>query len=282
MKRGLTPKGLGAVGSIEAYIDLAARYGFEAIDVRGTELVRWTRVQGIEAARSLLQAQGVRLGAIGMAAEWRNQEAAFRESLGSFALEVSAAAELHARVCYTHLPPSVDEPPARFALAAVRRLRLCADVLADAGMRLALEYVGPHHLRSRFGHPFLWDLESALELIDAIDRKNVGLLIDSYHWHTTGGTAEDILKLDAGHVLHVHLNDAPYVPVPEARDDERLYPGEGTIDLPAFLGALSRIGYTGIIAQEVFTAAPPSGTAEQLAARSKAAYDRVYARAGLL
>jgi sugar phosphate isomerase/epimerase len=94
-----------------------------------------------------------------------------------------------------------------------------------------------------------------LELIADIDspHDNVGLLADSFHWFTTGATAEDMKALRPDQIVHVHINDAPDKPRDEQKDGERLLPGDGVIDLRGFLGALTAIGYAGPVAVETFS-----------------------------
>ena len=52
--------------------------------------------------------------------------------------------------------------------------------------------------------------------------------------------------------MHVHFNDAPNLPPDQIRDDQRLLPGEGVINLTGFLQALAAIGYSDALSVEVF------------------------------
>jgi sugar phosphate isomerase/epimerase len=52
--------------------------------------------------------------------------------------------------------------------------------------------------------------------------------------------------------VHVHFNDAAQLPPEEVRDNERLLPGEGVIDLKGFLQALKKIEYQDALSVEVF------------------------------
>jgi sugar phosphate isomerase/epimerase len=106
-------------------------------------------------------------------------------------------------------------------------------------------------------------------------------LFDAYHWYTNGITVADIEKLRTEQIVHVHINDAPDVPLEEVLDNGRVYPGEGVFDLAGFLQGLQRIGYKGAISQEILTAAPPTDSPESLVQRSKAGFDKVYAAAGI-
>jgi sugar phosphate isomerase/epimerase len=284
MLKGLTRAGIGNVGGLGDFVRLAAKYGFDAVDVGGGELQQLIEQHGAEGAQAWLRETGngrIRIGAIGLSVEWRASEEKFKDGLTGLAAEAKAAATLGCKACCTYILPSTDLPAAHFAVLATRRLRTCAQSLGAYGISLALEFVGPHHLRTRWAHPFLWTLEETLDWIDAIGEPNVGLLFDAYHWYTNELGVSDIHKLRADQIVHAHINDAPNVPVSEVLDNARLFPGEGAIDLTGFLQGLKQIGYTGVIAQEILTQAPPEGTAEQLVSRSQAAFDRVYAAAGI-
>lgn len=278
MLRGVTSAGLGSIESEERMIELAAAYGFQAVDLDAAALIAR---HGVDGARSLLQQHGIVLGAIGLPVEWRTTEEAFRQGLEKLATYAAAAAALGGTSCCTYILPSTDLKPAPFMAQAARRLRTCAQILGAYGIRLGLEFVGPHHLRTQWKHPFIWTLEETLDLIAVIGEPNVGLLFDAYHWYTNELNVADIEKLRPEQIVHVHINDAPDVPVSEAADNQRLYPGEGVIDLAAFLQGLQKIGYTGVVAQEILTEAPSTESPEVLMQRSKAGFDRVFAAAGM-
>lgn len=281
MIKGLTGAGIGNPGTLEQFVTLAARHGFGAVDTDGAEIQRLLDDKGIEETRRFLAAQGIRIGAIGLSVEWRQSEEQFLEGLETLVRDAKAAAAVGCAACCTYVLPSTDENAARFMALATRRLRLIAQLLGAFGIRLGLEFVGPHHLRTAWKHPLIWDMPGMLDWISAIGEPNVGLLFDSLHWHTTYGSYEDILRLRPEQIIHVHINDARAVPIPEVLDNDRLYPGEGAIDLVSFLKGLKTIGYKGVIAQEILSQELSSATPEDLAARSAAAFARVFAKAGI-
>jgi sugar phosphate isomerase/epimerase len=278
MLRGLTRAGLGDIGSDERFIELAAQYGFDAVDADAKGLIDRN---GLEQAKELLQRNRVVIGAIGLPVEWRTTDEAFRQGLPKLAESAAAAAALGCTSCCTYVLPSTDEKPAHFMALATKRLRVCSQILGAYGIRFGLEFVGPHHLRTRWKHPFVWTVDETLDWIDAIGEPNVGLLYDSYHWYTNELTVEDIGKLKPEQIVHVHINDAPDVKVEEALDNGRLYPGEGVIDLAGFLRGLNNIGYKGVVAQEILSASAPTDTPDRLIQRSKEGFDKVFTAAGL-
>jgi sugar phosphate isomerase/epimerase len=262
-------------------VRLAAEYEFGAVDTNGKALRGLIEEHGASAANEYLQELGVRIGAIGLSAQWRNDDGKFRDGLAQLVDDAKAAHQAGCQVCTTFILPSTDQEAAPFMAAATRRVRLAAQILDAYGIRLALEFVGPHHLRTKWNNPFIWTVDQTLEWIDAIGCRNVGLLYDSYHWYTNELGVDDIKKLDKSQIGHVHINDAPPVPVAEALDNDRLYPGEGVIDLAGFLQTLKQIGYDGVVAQEVLTPQPLTESTDSLVRKSKAAFDRVFAAAGI-
>ena len=281
MIKGLTRAGIGQVGSIEQFVHKASQHGFGAIDASGSELRNWTEGAGLEAAKSTLKQNNIIIGSIELPVEWRVDETRFRDGLPQLAQDAEIAATFGVTACCTYVLPSTDLKAAHFMALATRRLRTCADILGEYGIRFGLEFIGPHHLRTQWANPFVWTIEETIDWIDAIGLSNVGLLFDAYHWYTTEAGKADILRLKPEQIVHVHLNDAKHVPIRDLLDYDRVYPGEGVIDLKTFLESLNTIGYKGVIAQEILTQQPPTDTTDELIARSAAGYRKVYAQAGL-
>lgn len=281
MIKGLTQAGVGKVEGIEQFVELAAKHGFGAIDTDGKALIALIEKKGLEEARAFLKEHNVIIGSFGLSVDWRTTDEAFQKGLIQLTQDAQAASALGCNACCTYVLPSTDLNAAHFMALATTRLRLCAQILGAYGIRLGLEFVGPHHLRTQWKHPFIWDQQSTLDWIDAIGEMNVGLLFDAYHWYTNESTVEDVHALKASQIVHVHINDAPDLPISEVLDNGRLYPGEGVIDLTAFLKALKHIGYNGVVSQEILTAQPPVGTPEELVKKSADAYTKVFTKANI-
>jgi len=281
MIKGLSTAGLGQVKNLEELIILASENGFGSVDTSGQELRDLAEEKGLDNAKAFLNEQQVSIGSIGLPLEWRQTEEQFKEGLSILLEDAKIAAEFGCTSCCTYVLPATDYNAAHFMALATKRLRLCAQILKEYGINLGLEFVGPHHLRTAWENPFIWEMQDTLDWIDAIGEPNVGLLLDSYHWYTIEGTIEDLLALRPEQITHVHLNDAKDVPVEEVLDNDRLYPGEGVIDLAGFLKALDKIGYKGSVAQEILTKESLTESAKALAEKSGKAYAKVYAAADL-
>lgn len=279
MLQGLTRAGLGEIANDEQLMELASQYHFQSVDLEAKELV--DRL-GAETAVERLLELNLTIGAIGLPVEWRADEHTFLKGISQLPAAAAAASALGCTRCCTYVLPSTDYPAAHFMAVATKRLRICANILGAYGIRLGLEFVGPHHLRTQWKNPFIWTVDETLDWIDTIHEPNVGLLFDSYHWYTNGLNESDILRLRADQIVHVHINDAKDVPVEDVLDNDRIYPGEGIINLAGFLRGLHQIGYTGPVAQEILTPSIPTDSPDQLAARSRQGFDKVFQAAGLL
>jgi predicted xylose isomerase-like sugar epimerase len=126
--------------------------------------------------------------------------------------------------------------------------------LADAGIRRGLEYIGPKTFWSLERFPSLRGVREARELIAETGARNVGLILDSYHWYTAGESVEDLAGLTDADIVSVDLNDAR---ADRERDeqqdlDRRLPFATGVIDLEGFMGAVHAAGYTGPVKVEPF------------------------------
>ena len=151
----------------------------------------------------------------------------------------------------TYLLPSSEQPKDETRRVWRTRIARCAEVLAKHKVRLGLEFVSPVHLRKRFTYEFIWRMDETLEFAKQCG-PNVGLLVDSWHWHHAEATPKDILAAGLENVVHVQVADAPKLPPEEIRDNERLMPGEGIIDLAGFFQALRKIGYKHGVSPEIF------------------------------
>ena len=134
-----------------------------------------------------------------------------------------------------------------------------AAVLAGQNIALGLEFLGPQQFRPDPNNVWFYNIEGALQVADEVNRaaqtRNVGLLVDCWHWYAGGGTQMDLAAVPLEQIVHVHINDAPTgVQLPDLVDDVRELPGAtGEIDVRGFLSTLRALGYDGPVAVETFS-----------------------------
>ena len=285
MYKALSP---GAVhckpGNLRDAIALAKKHGFGGVEFNPRDVRSIDGEFGAGTVRGWFEEAGVRPAGFGLPVEWRRDEAKWREGLEGLPALARAAASLGCKRCMTWILPSSDdlERDENWAFH-VARFTPAATILADHGISLGLEFIGPKTMREARNHIFIYRMEEMLALGREIG-PNVALLLDVWHWYTSGGTLEALRELKPEQVVYVHVSDAPAgIDVDEQIDNRRALPGEtGVIDIAGFLRALDAIGYDGPITAEPFKAELkelPSDDA-RLEVISKS-LDSIFGRAGL-
>lgn len=94
--------------------------------------------------------------------------------------------------------------------------------------------------RGTFPGYFMCDYDLALDVLDAVDRPNVGLQYDSFHSQEIHGDALDVWDRVKSRVVHVQIGDSP----------GRGAPGSGKVDFAALFAAIDDSGYDGWISAE--------------------------------
>jgi sugar phosphate isomerase/epimerase len=257
LKLCLSPGAIGVTASQTEAIDLAAKYGFEAVDPNAGYLASLSDAQ-LENLLAGLKSKGISWGAAGLPVDFRQDEAKFNEGMAALIKVAPVLQRAGVLRITTWIMPCSKQLTYRqnFELHVVR-LRAAARVLADHGQRLGLEYVGTQSLRDSQKYPFLHTMAETRELIGEIGTGNVGLALDSWHWWTAGDSEADILALKNEDIVLVDLDDAPAgIPKEQQIDSQRELPAAtGVIDVGQFVRAIMMAGYDGPMRAEPFNKA---------------------------
>lgn len=261
----LSPSAIQIDMSWEASAELASRVGFDAIELPAG------MIDGGQAIASTLHRLQLKAGGWSLPTrQWRGSEDDHQNCLSNLPRQARLMQTLNSGPAFTWLQPFSDARSYRENFAwHVQRLKPMADILGEHDCSLAIEFVGPRSVRAGHRFPFIHTMEQTLELCEALGN-NVGLLLDSWHWHTSLSTVEDLRLLTGGQILYVHLNDAPAgVPHDHYQDLSRALPAAtGVIDIGAFFHELRQLNYQGAIVAEPFDASLASMPAEQAAERT--------------
>jgi len=135
--------------------------------------------------------------------------------------------------------PSLDEAAEAFA-------HVC-DMAAAHGLKAHIEFL-----------PFggIPDLATAWAIVQAADRPNGGLTLDSWHFFRSGSDMDMLRAIPGARIHTVQINDAPARPSDDLMHETmngRLLPGTGSFDLPYFLRALDATGCTAPVSVEIFS-----------------------------
>ncbi|XVV08607.1 TIM barrel protein [Actinoplanes sp. CA-131856] len=210
-------------------VDAAAEAGYRYVGLRLTRVTPQEPHYPLATDPALMRTTKVRLAATGI--EVLDIELARispDEDPRDFQRFLEAGAELGARHVICQLPdPDRARKTDRFAL-------LC-EMARPLGLTVDLEF--PSWTETP-------DLQAAVRVLRGAAQSNAGILVDLLHFARSGSSVADLRQLPAEWFHFVHVCDAPPA-VPATNEGlihtarfERLFPGEGGIDIPGILGAL--------------------------------------------
>ncbi|MGE5567857.1 MAG: sugar phosphate isomerase/epimerase family protein [Rhodospirillales bacterium] len=257
------------------FAHLARRTGYGGVDVDLGKAME----EGLDSTRALFMELKIKPAVLPFPVEFRKDEATFQAGLKKLGAAAQFAEAIGCPRMTTWVLSSSALPKPEQRKIHKERFQAAAEVLAKSNVRLGLEFLGPLHIRKSAPHEFIYRMDEMLKLAKECG-PNVGLLLDSWHWHHASATPQDILAAGKQRIVHVHFADAPDLPPEKIRDNARLVPGDGVIDWKGFLGALKQIGYEDGCSPEIFGALrgkPP----EEAARAALAGSLKVMALAGL-
>lgn len=258
----LTPK----VSGIDK-IRLAAKLGFGGVD--------WdlgpAKTAGLDATKALFAELKIKptIANLPMARPlpFAGDGPAFQEGLKALADDAAFISGIGCRKMMVVLPATAPVSKEEYRKTVVERVSAISEVLQKANLRLGMEFLGPLYMRQGPGRdgqprtPFIWTLPETVALAKDCGT-NIGAVLDVWHWHHSGGTVAEILAA-GDRIVHVHISDAKPAPPEDVRDNQRFMPGEGSIDLIAFLQALKKAGYADGVSPEPLGRIPPEMSAEE-------------------
>lgn len=128
---------------------------------------------------------------------------------------------------------------------SVKVLNELCDISAAHNVSLAFEFLG----QTDCSVP---TLDLAADIVREANRKDLGLVIDSFHFYAGGSTFSMIEALDPSLIQIFHINDAEDLPRAELEDRHRLLPGLGILPLREMLSSFRHIGYDKVASVEIF------------------------------
>jgi sugar phosphate isomerase/epimerase len=240
-----------------------AAYGFEAVEIFATRShVDYHDAKSIEQLAGWLSETGLRLHSVhapimesygaadgpGFSTAWGDsarRQAAVRET--EAALRVLERIPAGFVVVHLGTPSSKAQAGDNSRAAAARSLDEIATMADARGARVAVEVI-PNDLSST---------EALVKLIEKdFEGTSVGLCMDFGHAHLLGDVA-DAIELAAEHLITTHVHDN------RGRQDDHLVPYQGTIDWPAALVTMQKIGYDGTYMLELANTGDPASVLEE-------------------
>ena len=160
------------------------------------------------------------------------------------ALFVARRIPIQVLVVHLGLPRTQSSPGDNNRDSARRSVEALQELATPLGVRVAVEVI-PNEL-SRAG--------SLVHFVEEdLDAPEVGICLDFGHAHMDGDLL-DAIETVSGHVITTHVHDN------RGRTDDHLVPFDGTIEWPAAMTAVQKIGYDQTLLFEIASHGSPKDT----------------------
>jgi len=230
---------------IQEDIEIAAECGYHALEIWAGKLDAYLQTHALETLAERMRRFGLAPWCVNSIENITCRDAEGRGELLDELRRTVAVARAIGAPAIVVVPGRRPDSYNRHAAIrdAVEVLRTMSDVSGDVG--LAFEFIG----RPGCSVP---TLDMAVEIVARVDRPNVGMVIDMFHFHAGGSSLDDLHNVPVEKLAVVHLNGCEDRPRDQLTDEHRLYPGEGIIPIASILTALRARGYDGVASVEIF------------------------------
>ena len=128
---------------------------------------------------------------------------------------------------------------------SVRVLNELGDIAEKHNVSLAFEFLGQTDCSVQ-------TLDLCNEIVEKVDRDNIGNVIDTFHFYAGNSTFEAIDAMKPEKLFIFHINDAENLSKEELTDAHRLYPGTGILPIKEIKAHFDKIGYDRMVSIEIF------------------------------
>ena len=233
---------------LETDLRAATSAGFDFLEIWAAKLRAFLTHKSTAELRDLFTQSGISPLSINSIEHVTFRDAQAFESIKQECEELSEIAAAIGCPCIVVVPgPLPKEGVSREAVIeeSTRVLTELCEISTAHNVSLAFEFLG----QTDCSVP---TLDLAAEIVRKVDRRDLALVIDSFHFYAGGSTLEMIEALDPQLIQIFHINDAEDLPHNELEDRHRLLPGLGILPLREIVSAFRRIGYDKVASVEIF------------------------------
>jgi len=232
---------------LETDIKAAQEAGFDLIEIWAAKLREFLKTKTVRDLKNLLTEAKIEPYSINSIEHitFRNAEdyekiKAETEELSSIAGEIGCP---YVVVVPGKLPENATKE--EIIEESVRVLNELADIAEKHGVSLAFEFLGQTDCSVQ-------TLDLCNEIVEKVNRKSVGNVIDTFHFYAGNSTFEAIDKMNPDKLFIFHINDAENLPKENLTDAHRLYPGQGILPIKEIKAHFDKIGYDRMVSIEIF------------------------------
>ena len=229
-------------------LQAAKEAGFDYLEIWAAKLRHFLKEHSTAELKNLFSASGLSPLSINSIEHITFRDAAAYDAIKRECEELSSIAAAVDCPCIVVVPGRLPKSGARreqVIAESIRVLNELCDIAAAHNVALAFEFLG----QTDCSVP---TLDLAAEIVREVNRKDLGVVIDSFHFYAGNSTMAMIESLDPEMIRIFHINDAEDLPREQLEDRHRLLPGLGILPLQEMLSSFRKIGYDKVASVEIF------------------------------
>lgn len=255
---------------LETDIKAANAAGFELLEIWAAKLREFLKTKTVADLKTLLDENNLQPYSINSIEHITFRNAEDYQKIKAECKELSAiAGEINCPnvvVVPGKLPENASEE--EIIEESVKVLNELADIAENHNVSLAFEFLGQTDCSVQ-------TLDLCKKIVEKVDRKNIGLVIDTFHFYAGNSSFEAIETLNPDKLFIFHINDAEDLPKEKLTDAHRLYPGEGILPIKEIKKRFDLIGYDKMVSIEIFRPEYWNEDPFEVARKAKAATENV-------
>ncbi|MCA9175009.1 MAG: sugar phosphate isomerase/epimerase [Planctomycetales bacterium] len=283
MYRSLNLKVLGATGRQSELLESALTHKFKGIDVDVEAVARRQTMETLPRTRQMFDSARLHMDCFPLPIDWQAEKAQFDTKMQGFGTLLDVASGLGMSYAEAIVRPDTKLPFPDDFEQHVSRIRQVADRLAEKEIRLGISFTGAPALRNAAANPFVADVEKFTALFEAINSRNVGMIVDTWDWVVSGGTLAQFKALKPESIVAVRFASLkPGVSPDAAGKDDRVLPNsDGLVNNGDFLAALAEMKFEGPVSVRPSASTLGKIGADRLVRKAKDSLDLLWIDGGL-
>lgn len=233
--------------TLEEDVLVAEHAGYDVVELRTYKLEAFLKEHTLDDLTKLFERSSVKADAIN-AIEFFNlkqgeERAQVLKDTEKWCQIARAAGSSYIIAVPSPRPP--DAADEEIVKDSVQMLQEMSDIAEKYQVNIALEFIGIQDFSVK-------TLEAARKIMNKVNRVNVGLVLDVFHFYTGGSSLDAIDDTPPEKIFVFHINDAEHARIEELEDKDRIFPGLGVIPLKEIGKRVQKTGQIRMVGLELF------------------------------
>ncbi|MET0753857.1 MAG: sugar phosphate isomerase/epimerase, partial [Pyrinomonadaceae bacterium] len=209
---------------LETDIKAAGAAGFDLLEIWASKLRDFLKTKTTADLKKLLEENNLEPYSINSIEHITFRDEADYEKIKAETEELSRIAGEISCPYIVVVPGKLPENASKDEIVeeSVKVLNELADIAEKHDVSLAFEFLGQTDCSVQ-------TLDLCNEIVEKVNRANIGNVIDTFHFYAGNSSFEAIEKMKPEKIFIFHINDAENLPKEELTDAHRLYPGTGIL-----------------------------------------------------